>query len=264
MASILEQVRKIQGKEAPKQVVQGISVTKPCYVFDKGLIHFTLDGCDAMKHAAINRTCQIFTIPSQLHCVGHTDPWERAEAITEACENANFPLVLNSSTICGNDLEGPFSQKSLSVLYEDVCLDRWPSFVPAQCFSYDFTLGVWTIDCKCKHREASPRCKDAVVTVPPSQRGQQTDFYCFGQMAKGMNEGWIISVMSKKYFQAKKEFVDSSVVDSNGISYPNGIDRIFVKDAPRWHENVVDYFFPMRYMDCIGRKPGQGKQTKNL
>jgi hypothetical protein len=223
----------------------------------RGSIHFILDDDEYQDigHGAIDRCVMVHKIPeaqvvSRVEC---PDPWKRVLEMDRLCKAAGWSTALNGATIIGGSIkEGDKSQlwqKVLPLEYELICLVTWPGMVRNSDFSPDAWLSndgqtQKGIDFKCKHREVAP-ARDFVATVPVSQRKQLTDYYCFGQMRRGMREGYHIGAMSKSRFTALRMTKETDERDSNGERYVDPVDYVRVDQLEGWREDTFDGFFPL-------------------
>jgi hypothetical protein len=89
-----------------------------------------------------------------------------------------------------------------------------------------------------------------IATVPVSQRNQETDFYCFGQMAIGMAEGYILGVMSKDDFTKQSSLKEAGDRDDNGEGYVLPVDYVTLDVVAGWQAGLEEWFFPLRYGSC--------------
>jgi hypothetical protein len=220
---------------------------------NRGAIRFELESeDDLLRHRAITKACDIHNLPASVQVsecqIG--DPWERVLEIGRLCRLQNVSLALNYTTIIGQSITGgdksEFWQKAMPILFELVCLKLWPQMKPSSGFGQDSFIGKDGIDFKCKHREVSPGC-DYIATVPVSQRRQNTKFYCFGQMSKGMKVGYILGVISKKDFAEKRQTKEKGDVDNNGERYVDPVDCVYINELYGWQPDTLQGFFPLKY-----------------
>jgi hypothetical protein len=116
---------------------------------------------------------------------------------------------------------------------------------------HDAAYGQHHVDFKCKHREVPPSAtRQLIATVPLSQRGQATDFYCFGQMQKDMRHGFILGVISKEHFTEASGTKFTGDRDGNGEWYALDVDYISISEVPKWwNEGIANMFLPFCYRE---------------
>ena len=225
----------------------------PQFTFDAdtGRLHFDLHGCDKLLQRAINRACEVHRVPFEYQITDGKTPWERMTKIGERCHREGFSFALNSTTIIGNQItegaKSAFWQKVMPVAFELVCQARWPQLVPGDGIAYDFSFDGHTIDCKCKHRNVKPY-GNYIATVPKSQEGQEVDYYCFGQIANELKEGFITGVMSKWEFALRKKLKVEGDKDNNGEGYVCDVHYVSINEVPLWTPETVDAFIPPQYL----------------
>ena len=95
---------------------------KPQFNLSRGQVHFTLDGCDALIHEAIDKTCRIHPVPEEVARLRHKDPWERVRGMGKRFRELGASIALNSTTIIGNSIsggdKGELWQKVMPILFE--------------------------------------------------------------------------------------------------------------------------------------------------
>lgn len=223
----------------------------------RGSIHFILedDEYQDLGHAAIDRCVLIHKIPKKLVVSREEwiDPWERVLEMDRLCKESGWSTSLNGASIIGNKIvkgdKSQLWQKVLPLEYELITQTTWPKMIRNTRFSPDFffpnkdgkLLGV---ECKCKHREASPVWYFP-ATVPSSQRNQETDYYCFGQIRRGMREGYHLGVLSKVDFQSTSQVFEAGTTDTNGEYYAEDVDGVKFSQLKGWREDTFDGFFPL-------------------
>jgi hypothetical protein len=201
---------------------------------------------DLLRHLAIGRACITHKLPAEGCFPQVDDPWERTERISDYCAEHDISLALNDTTIIGNHIadgdKSKFWQKAIPALFEQVCLIRWPKMVAGAGIVLDAWMDGRRVDFKCKHRNVSPN-KKYIATVPVAQRKQEVEYYCFGQIAAGMTEGFIVGVMSKRDFQAACRTKQAGDVDDNGERYVTPVDYV----THRWRWDSDGSFWPAQY-----------------
>lgn len=223
----------------------------------RGMIEFNFDVSDNdFVHSAITRSCGVHRLPRKAMAtkLQFVDPWLRVLKIGEMCRKHNVSLALNSSTIIGQTIKdgdkSEFWQKVMPILFEDVCFRVWTEMRRGTVFGTDAYYGKLRVDFKCKHRDATPMGgrNRYIATVPVFQRNQETDFYCMGQISKGMRNGYIIGVISKAEFQDKCRTKEKGEEDDNGEGYVDPIDYVYLHELYGWQKETLDGFIPLRYI----------------